>query len=595
MSLITLLRAGKSLRHSFHLPGGYSNSMALSVVLLTIAFSQLVLSGPMIQTLVRAALMGDSAAIYTAAYGEAIVHFPSLTDWYFSAFSWIAILAGAAMALCVSGRKANPRVIFVNTTLTCFCILWVVDMVALHLQGEIAWETSVAAALFDFVGSAALAAGAVLVTSWANRVPAIFRMRGVGAVFTAGFAAIAIGGFGSILAYYTCDFFLRPLPVAVDMRVMPGARGVTAFSNDVTEDEAFKVIPSVINPETVRWAEPEGSLTAEWSATSDKVKFDVSVDLFSGCTDQASLGAKRSSKSFRLTDVRSLKAKFDKGTHFASLYGAGQSGSLGLTRGSAAPYGTDRDAETNTNSIWEFVADATLAYEGRDDLTFSLSSYTIDHTDEDTVRPQSVTLRLEANGKPYDVALDAPDGFTDAKLSCKALPTSNAFRRGTLALDRIVAGVRISIVARPTPVIFRTSTSVLKFSGTSGWVTLDDIPDDPLERHKGGRLDVIHVAGEADLIVGGVRDPEPRASDEYIVLGALSASYEKGGVIRVVGSASELMKNGTRRNPTKFEGASGSLTAFFGSLIFGGGFPIALVFLFGRLMLSNTPLLRDDD
>ncbi|WSG99926.1 hypothetical protein U8P71_14970 [Rhizobium ruizarguesonis] len=61
---------------------GFSRAKSLATVLLSTAIAELILVGPLLQKLVSGILNGDSATIYTAAWGQTVIQYPSLAQWF---------------------------------------------------------------------------------------------------------------------------------------------------------------------------------------------------------------------------------------------------------------------------------------------------------------------------------------------------------------------------------------------------------------------------------------------------------------------------------------------------------------------------------
>ncbi|GGE10604.1 hypothetical protein GCM10008012_61620 [Rhizobium anhuiense] len=564
-------------------------SHVLEFVFLMVAIAELLVAGPMLQTLAAAALNGDSAAIYTAAWGHEVVAFPSLRHWFFGEFTPIALGSGAVLSLVLLVVPRSPRVVFATVMCLGGTILLMYDVTVLYRVDTLTWNAAFESVAFNFVGAVFLAGFVVLLMSATSTVEIELNAIPTGRIWISGVVGIVFSSLATMGAYYVCDYFLRPLPVTMDLRLAPGSRGATVFDQEVAEKDSFKVIPPDIKPNNLTWTSLTGNLAAEWSATSDDARFDLSVDLFSGCLNPPSLSDKPSSSSFRLNDVRAISASFKEGARSFAIYGAENEGALNVTRGRGVQFGTNRDEKTEKNEVWEFVEDASLTYTSRDDVAFYLGTFTVDPQDQDIAVAKPVTLHMMVDGKPYDIVLDAPVGLTDTKFSCKAIATSKAFRNGSASLQKasIIAGARIVLKARPTSLLFRTSTSGLRVNGGGGWINLANLDDDELVKSQGGLVGYVEAVGDATLSVNGIAVDDTKPTDEYVALGNFLGSYEKDGKLRFNGKAMALSKNGIRINPTKFEGGLGGPMALVGGLLF-GVLPTLSV-LFGRILKSNTP------
>ncbi|WSG99925.1 hypothetical protein U8P71_14965 [Rhizobium ruizarguesonis] len=473
-------------------------------------------------------------------------------------------------------------------TLAAGTFLSVGDLIGLYVGGTLSWDAAIEAAAFDYLGAAFLGSIIVVIRAASASIATSLEPSSAKHAFVSGCSAILMCGGASVFAYYLGDFFFRPLPVQMDLRLTPGARGSIATDKATKEEDAFKVIPRGVDPNNVRWDSPDGNLLADWSASSDKAHFDLSVDLFSGCMVPSALGEKKPTNSFRLQDVKRVSVSFAQGAKSLAIYGSGRTGELTVDRGNVAQYGIDRDDATKKNSVWEFVDEASLEYSSRDDVAFYLGTYTIDMADEDTAEIQPVSLHVEADGKPYEIVIDAPAGMSDTLISCKGVSAARAFRRGSAKLPKASAtvGARVTLKSRPVPFIFRTATSSLKITGTSGWVAASELDDDVLEKSSGGKIWFTAAKGDAGLEVNGTADGSSKSTDEYYAFGDLHGEYEKEGRLHISGTAEVLQKNGIRRNPTKFEGGlSGQLALIGGVLVTALS---TLVVTFRKLIATNA-------
>lgn len=563
----------------------------LAFISLSVAIAAVLTSGPMVTELVSAILNGDSATIYTAAWGHELIIFPSLGEWFFGEFSAVAAAAGCIVALALLTLNANnPRAVFAITTITGGVALSLFDLLFLTYNDEFTFKAVFTVTTFNFIGSAALGAIISLALSvgalLANRMEVPERWR----VPFIGMLSVLLCGVVTTGAYYVCDFFFRPLPVQIDLTLSTGARGSIVAHEPSTKGQGFKIIPPKTDPETVKWSSPDGNLQAKWTASLQKARFDMSVDLFSGCFDSAALLDRKPVSSFKLQDVREVSAGFKEGAKTLVLFGGGKTGTIDINRDSAVNFGIDRDEATKKNQVWEFVNLAKLQYDSRDDVVFLLDTYTLDLDNGEIVETRPVILQLMADGKVYDIKLEGPATSPDTLIACKQLSASRAFQKGAAKLPKAAVSVtaRITLRAQPTTYIFQRDTSRLVVAGGDGWIELTDIDDETLERSEGGRAALVQTTGEVLLEVNGVAEPSPKASDAYLVVGDLIGRYEKQGHLRFTGVADRLYKNSMRRNPTKFEGGlAGQLTLLGGALLTALS---SAVFLFTKAIAANKAL-----
>jgi hypothetical protein len=548
---------------------------------LTVAIALILASGPILQNSIMGLLNGNSASIYDAANGTEVIPFISLAGWLRAAVSPSFLIMGLFIA-CATLQTQTPRKMFLWSAMAGFLSLTVND--ALHWN----WATVNAREITEAVS--ANFAGSILLSTviilWADILD---RIRVFSAESIQLYSVLAcpsiilLGLLSSVALYYISDFFLRPLPVRIDMFMSAPVHGALATKQAMTtlDDPPFSIFPKNFSVPLVDWSSPQAGLDVSWTALDKSTGFDASITFLSDCLEASWLKKTgQKSQSYSVKDVRNIQITFENGADdFWILDSAPSFSKLTLKKQPVTIFGIEPENDGEGTNLWQFVEGKTeLRYEDSDEaLSFYIGTPVFELKDE-TIRSISKKINVVVNGIPYPIEFTAQPGNSKDKVNCRTVPSKAAFETGVLKSHNsgISAGVKIDISARASENLSIRPTQLLSANGKSGWISLHGMDKERLSKIGSGILNLIEAEGNVSIDIDG-NEQKVRPTDRFLATGVFRAQALNDGRIRIYGDADSLTKNQVRINPTKFESAKTleqltflfpTLTLLIGALFF---------------------------
>lgn len=438
--LITLLRPIVSIM-SFHInPVLQKNiNLFLITISLSVAISFLLAPGPLLQNLMIGILNGNSSSIYESANGTEVVPFVSLSDWLLLAASPSLIIISILTAY-ITMRSESPikMIIFISATFS--VSLTVNDFI------HIGWESTQAGlfieSLFANIFGGVLIGAAMIV--WSDIIERILSQvdHGIllrGAVTSV--SVIALGFVSSMAIFYVADFFLRPLPVRVDMFLSTPTHGGFGTSKEYIspEDPAFSLFPSQFDAPIIEWSAPDGNLSVDWKALDRDTAFDASIVFVSDCMEPSWLTEdKAPGRNFMVSDVKNMHITFENGAEDLWILDKTiRSVDLEIIKPNATVFGIDQGEKTGAANVWQFVNEETeLVYATDSTLSFYLGSPSVEKSGN-FIQGITKTILIKIDDKSYKIKLKARDLAADAELDCKEIPSDRVFISGNRILSKL--------------------------------------------------------------------------------------------------------------------------------------------------------------
>ncbi|MFK0686775.1 hypothetical protein ACFX5Q_01005 [Mesorhizobium sp. IMUNJ 23033] len=520
-----------------------------------VAVTLLLGPGPRLQGFLISILNGDSASIYEAAYGDQVVPFLTLGEWLTEAYQpAFLILAFAISVLSLTAQ--SPQRMLGRATAVGFIALTVNDVTHNLFDFSAFAESSFS----NIVGAFFLAC---VIVSWTQIVEWTINHFQVERPYILACLCLEVCVLGlasNAIIFYAADFFYRPLPVHIDAYLdapLNGGLSTNPSQFDVGE-KPFALFPASFDGSLLRWYDPGAGLSAAWHATNQNAKFDLKIDILSGCAESDWIPDPEAEKSsFRVNDVRRVSISFDGGASDIWILETDRSPStLSLAIDLAAAFGMEAGSKPGLKNIWQFIGSKSRLTFGSGSRTVSFyagRSFLEPHDKGNIIELGQRKLHVEIDGKPYQINFVTPPSKVGDLVACKFIASRGAFQSGALTLPNsaLNVGVRATIVARPTELVSRQE-SELTLAGESGWVAVDDIDNRSIQDMPDGVASLIEAEGNLSIDVDG-KPQEVRPTDRYRAVGWFRAGGTDGGKLRFLGNAKSLTKNERRLNQTKFE------------------------------------------
>lgn len=563
---------------------------AAVIVSYCIAVTLLLGPGPRLQGFLISILNGDSASIYKAAYGDRVTLFATLGEWLTEAYQPNFILIAFAISV-LSITEGSPRRMLGRATAIGFGALAINDLILNPFDLSILAESL----LSNLLGAFFLACAIVTWTQVVEWTIDYLQVHKAYVLLYVCAEVCALGFVSNVIIFYAADFFYRPLPVQIDTYLdapLNGDLGTDLSSFDDGETP-FSLFPTSFKASPIRWYNPDGGLSAAWHATNPNAKFDLKVDILSGCLQSDWIPDRGTEKSsFRVNDVRRMSVSFDGGASDIWILTKDRGPaklSLVMTE-LATSFGIEKGSKPGFKNIWQFIGSkSALAYgSGGRTLTFYAgTSFLEPHDEADIIELGERKLHVEIDGKPHQINFVTPPSKAQDRVECKFIASRGPFENGGLTLPNsaLNVGVRVTISIRPTEMV-SSQDSELSIAGESGWLAVDDIDDQSIQDMPQGVASLIEGNGNLSMDVDG-QQQDVRPTDRYRAIGAFRAVGTDGGKIRFLGTARSLTINERRINPTKFE--SSKITEQLAVLA-----PIWLMFL-GFLLVPFQSAIRRNE
>ncbi|MGY2986282.1 hypothetical protein [Bradyrhizobium sp. USDA 4508] len=571
----------RQLRHNWHLTlrdvyrrARQNPSMAtgwlISTACLVIGLSLFVGTGPEIQTYLYALIRSDSPSIYGSAYQEGLARFPSLRQWLMAGLQPQFLLISTFIVAFSFNRK-GARSTFVATALSAFLALIVTDLAFAAHYSTLSFDYALENVIADAFGSLVIAFLFAIVLIAANtcfvqlRAPLFFRG------LAAGFVAVLLGIVMSAAAYYTTEFFYRPIPVRLDAVLdapvngsigldIPAHKKDSANSKEQTVDGPFRLLPRDIEDGSLRWNSPadDHKFVVGWNRLADLTSFDATIEFFADCFSEAiNKATSVEDHQIKIRDIRQLDVSFDQGAvEFGTLDRAKTSGKMITRIGKISVFSIDLDPGSKKAKTTQFVSEdssITVKSDGGD-LGYYLSAPLFKAVGADS-GASSRSMSIKANGNTSVIEIAKPRAQRKiGELKCRSVELSEAMRRDRVAVGgaEAVFGAMISIKERST-LGYGQEKSSLHIDGGNGWISFLRNADQARSNDHLGHVEFLAFKGNIPAIDIDGSATTARSIDEYFAFGDFVGSFEESSKVRFAGGAKALWKNGQRANPTKWE------------------------------------------
>ncbi|TPL89704.1 hypothetical protein FJ941_02490 [Mesorhizobium sp. B2-3-13] len=538
---------------------------AFVILAYCIAITLLLAPGPQLQIFLMGILNGDSASIYEAAHGTDVVPFVSLAEWLMEAYQ-PNLLAIAFVMAAATLRTGSPAQMLWRGTAAGLCALSINDFAIYQWSGTFEQSSFTESLFANLCGAFLISCAIVSITQIAEwTIEHLQPSRPLRRAAVA-LEICALGIFLNAVAFYAADFFYRPLPVQIDAYLDAPLNGSFATNPSYIDKDnpPFQLFPTDFDVPVVKWRNPNGGISAAWHVTNPQTKFDLQIEILSGCLDTdwiSGIGADR--PSHRVSDIKRLSVSFEGGASDFWIFDTDKgAGKISLEADPVAPFGLEVGKKANTKDLWQFIGSPShLIYENSADvLSFYAGRVFLDALDDkaNTIDLIPRKLVVEIDGKPYFITFIPATPMPGDKAACTIAAARKAFQSGTFKMPSsgISVGVRVTVTARPNGLLSRQD-SELNVSGESGWITMDDIDRRAMDGIPGGVATLLEAKGNLSIDVDGTAQ-NVRPTDQFRAIGAFRGISTDHGKLRFVGNATSLTKNERRLNPTKFE--SGKIT-----------------------------------
>ncbi|RUW85513.1 hypothetical protein [Mesorhizobium sp. M1E.F.Ca.ET.063.01.1.1] len=514
--------------------------------------------------------------------------FLSLGQWLIEAYQPSLLII--AFAVSVSSLTAQtPKQMLGRATAIGFIALTINDVIQSGFDFSAFAESTFA----NFVGALFLACAVVSWTQIAEWTIHHLQVEKPYILAAICVQVCALGLASNAIIFYAADFFYRPLPVQIDAYLDAPLNGGLATNKSKFEagEKPFALFPYSFDASRLSWYNPDGGLSASWHATNENAKFDLKIDILSGCAESEWIPDPEAEKSsFRVDDVRRMSISFDGGaSDIWVLEGDRSPSTLSLTTDLVSSFGLEAGAKPGLKNVWQFIGDRSRLSFGAGSRALSFyagRSFLEPHDQSDVIELGQRKLHVEIDGAPYQINIATPPVKVGDRVTCMFIASRSAFQTGALTLPKsaLNIGVRVTITMRPTELVSRQD-SELNLAGDSGWVKVDDINYRDIQDMPDGVASFIEAEGNFSIDVDG-KPQDVRPTDRYRAVGWFRAGGTDNGKFRVLGTAKSLTKNERRLNPTKFE--STKLVEQLTVLA-----PFWLMFL-GSLLLPLQTAFRND-
>ena len=539
-------------------------AQTIAAVSLVIGVSFILSTGGYIQLYTFSLIDTDYSTIYGSAYKEAIASFPKLSEWILGGFSW-QYLSMSAIIIAYSLRSKTPRHIFFHSLFSSFVALLIFDVLHGLYSGNLSSSYILQNVVANFIGGIIIAFIIIMIiqagdfcfmynpyTGFLRYIPTIL-------------CPAALGIFISASVYYIFDTLYRPIPIKLDAYFDQPISGIILErnSNNPTgspsaTDRPFRLIDSV-EQGSAQWRSPGGELKGKWRAAQDSAIFDVAIQLFTGCPERAGPDRRISSpQTLSISDIKEIDVWFDQGMSQISNIDTDLSRYSidvnidGPSFYSIDKFGVDKFA---INQFARYKSELKYSISG-DQFKFYVNAPLLVGKG-DGIIDGSRTLNIRIDQSNYTIKF-VPSGNnnSDSTAPCRGLATNDVFKRARLASSISVSdiGVLIDVRRRKLPKSQSTDkNSYLTLTGGEGWIDVNNIDDNELNENQGGSIGMMSFRGNVSrLSLDGIPE-STHAFETDIAVGDLNATFEKSGILNLSGTANAIWKEGSRKNPTKWE------------------------------------------
>lgn len=482
-----------------------------------------------LQKYLVAAVTQPQPTLYETANGDALVWFPSLTNWLRTAFSLPVVFAAATTAVAAQYGR-HHRELFLYSAIASTLSLLLADVVTGIVAGtEIQFfgESLIANPL----GGLAIASIVLLVYRLIDAILFSTTDSPFISSVSAGAAAILIGLGINLFCYIAFQTLYDPTSARVDLEVAIPFEGNYSNEVDVQKSNdkkpAFGVLTSPSNIKSkFTYTYVESPLKVDWTRTSNQKVFDVSLLFYSDCMAEGELSklVKASVFTHKLSDVRRFSVSTDKGQGilFGNLSGNDTSLISLSPSKSITQFGVSKDTDDQYTLRRFLLGDEHLRYwDRKDTLLFSVSAFLMGRRNDGTVSALSRDLRFVVNEREVSVAVKSQrDGIDDdSRLGCSVISKGAPSLSVSQGYETSAGQIGVVVRIEPREIVngydtrLRNSLSVR----SAGFFWIDKLSSGDLQDlFTNGYADFLAISGLKSLRVDGA--DVPMASDDTLHL-----------------------------------------------------------------------------
>lgn len=532
-----------------------------NVIPLTIALSFILSTGPHIQQYLYARLNSDADSIYGTAYQTSLVQFPTLTTWLVYAIHPLYLVMACIIAV-ISLGYSQPRPLFRSVSVASCVVLLVCDLIFAIVGDNLTIKFFFENVIANLLGGVAIG---LLVVTLLTLCEACFRYMAVPIERQSSATWLMLpfaGLITSTTAYYTADFFYRPISIEIDVDMGSSSTGKIglplADQTAANKHPPFHLVQPHFEAEFAGWIAPESNLRVRWTAASSQLRFNAKIDLLSGCVPSANLPA--ANAPLLVKNVETLTLSSNVGfSEFSTTAAAGGTYQIGVAPGDFVSFWLDTDQKTQKSKITQFVTDeAELSLSSTSgQYQFFLNTYLFGAGPRKRQVADVVALshHVNINGQIYPINLKAQKESADFKIECRSLSAAHLLQgKATLVAAAGFSGIRIQMaLAEPSSVDYVAPHGELKVGGGSGYVEVRGAAAENLSSSETGSVNFFSFHGKATRFDLDGKSYQMRPFDNFVALGNFEARYVESGNLITSGNAFAVWRDNLRLNPTKWE------------------------------------------
>jgi hypothetical protein len=473
---------------------------------------------------------------------------------------------GLAVSIFIAPQM-QPRRLLGSAVLSTFTILMAFDLLAGFLSRSITIEYIFLNFVGNVVGSAFVA---ILIVAIFTIVDSCLRYTAIPLRYERLIAGAAIANAGmiiSMMAFYSTDYFFKPVAVMMDVQLdYPLSASVSRVPHLNEGQKPFRLIEAPIHANEARWVAPNSDLNVSWQAAGSK--YTATLGFYNDCIDPSKLPDPKD--PLIIKDITRLSVWFENGYTDFSLIG-GQNAEVAVSAGSNVKFfWFTRDKPGESIHIQQFTKDApVLKHIAFGQHSFYLYAPHHERKNQAETRPRK--LNIKADDRLFSLDLPATNVARADTLTCISTSAHDKLD-GTKSLPNeyigYLAGISVSISDnQPSSLFDRESETVLSVSGEDGFITVGGIDPASLARNESGYTDFLVFHGNATHMEVDDTPIAANAINAYAALGLFYVHFDDDGRMRATGPADAMWRDHKRMNPTKWERLTDTYRLAAGSFI----------------------------
>ena len=524
----------------------------------------------MVQQFFVTVITSNEASIYSSAYSNDIVHFPTFGEWISSPSYWIYIPL-SFIIVYYSTKVSNIIGVLIKFFWITLLLLTFLDLIGIIYSGEWGIEIVFQCLFANIFGSLALSSGFTLSLFASEKLSKLLIYSQHFGHILAALAPLAIGIVVSVVIYLLLSIFYNVTPSKVHIVAkapFSGSYGV----DDSSKKQNFGFLAEASQRSPVHWTGFTEPFELSWFINKPKVG-SYTVGFFQGCYSFKDLKSLGTVSPHIMGEVSSFKMRLDKGMAGFSIEGGEN---LRLTNQNIAHMFWVKDNEKQKGisiSIYKSFHEI-LEFQNHSEI-----GYLIYFSLVDSKGPTSRELELSIDGKKMTLIFEpSPLIRRDSKGHCASLLLPSAQK--TVLVSELFVGaiVRISPSGPLLTHRFKPSANT-KIKGFEGWLTADAPKTEDISKiMTTGALTYLSLKkGISELWLDGEKKELSELSNT-VVQGEFSAQFNDNGALNLNGSGL-VSVNQQRLSKTRWE-----KVGWEAKLVLFGGLPTFFVWLLHLLI-----------